>query len=155
MKYIYSFVLTFTFSAFSIAQSTDPVTLSVAKPTHTMIDSAMMKTQNQRECELIAAMSLDRKELRIIRADPPKGKYNMTYFVNHPELISKYGSSYLITDLVDTKSLKVLTIQASFNFDDNQRDVLLVIHLADGAKLDKKISVDAEFFRDHAKACIK
>lgn len=125
------------------------------KITHTMIDSVVIDTENKMNCEIAVAMSLDRKEIKIIRFDPPAGKYNMTYFVKNPDVFAKYGKSYRVSELVETKNQKVPTIQASFNLDGNNREAILLVHLADGTILKKIVSIGPDFFWDRADRCLK
>ncbi len=127
----------------------------VANPTHTMIDSISMTTLNQIPCDLAVALSLDKKEVRVIRLDPPKGKYNMTYFVDHPELVSKYGVSFQTAELVDTRGQSVKKVRASFDIDKDKNDLILLVYLSDDSVLERRVSVTADFFKDNAKQCAK
>lgn len=137
--------------SFAEAQTGD----SSSKITHTLIDQTAIKTHNQKDCELMVLMSLDRKEVRIMRIDPIKGTYNAYYFMKNPQYISRYGRSLILSEIVNTRGLKVKTVQSAMNFSDNQREVVLSVHLSDGSVVDKKVSVDADFFRDYAKQCLK
>ena len=128
---------------------------TVAPQTHTMIDSISMTTLNQKLCDLVVALSLDKKEVRVIRLDPPKGKYNMTYFVDHPELVSRYGVSYRTSEVGNTHGQSIKKVRASFDISKEKNDLLLFVTLDDDSVLERKVSVTADFFKDHAKQCIK
>lgn len=145
----------FIFAFASLAYAQRVPQAPAANPTHTMIDSISMTTLNQKSCDLAVAVSLDKKEVRVIRLDSPKGKYNLTYFVDHPELVSKYGVSYQIAGLVNTQGQAVKKVRASFEIDKEKNDLVLWVTLGDESVLERKVSVTADFFKDHAKQCIK
>jgi hypothetical protein len=140
-----------------LSQSLQAQTAAVPAPkvTHTMIDSLVMKTFNDVECEVVVAMSLDRQHVKIIRIDPPSGKYNATYFTQNQHYFEQYGMKVILAEGMPLNGRKIKTVQSVMDFSDRQHDVVLTLHLDDGETLTKKVSIDAEFFRDHAKTCLK
>jgi hypothetical protein len=126
-----------------------------AKITYTLIADAGIHTFNNLSCDLVVLMALDRQSVKIARVEPPTGTIDATYVVMHPEAAANAGINVNLANEFDLRARKVKSVRAQINFDDRERNVILVAVLETGEELVKTRSVDAEFFRDHADHCLK
>lgn len=124
-------------------------------PMYTLIDTVSIKTFNGMECELAFAMSVDRKEIRIIRLDLRKGTYNVNYFAKKPMFFLQHGIRYIFEEEFDLTNQKIITVHTVVDFSEQRKDFLAKIQLQNGKNLEKRFSIDAEFFKDHASKCLK
>ncbi|MGZ3722190.1 MAG: hypothetical protein ACXVA9_04620 [Bdellovibrionales bacterium] len=123
--------------------------------THTLIANAPIKTFNGLTCELVVFRALDYRTAKIVRIDAPSGKLNATYFLEHPSEIANHGIEVVFEKEFFLNGRKIKTVQASFDFENKQRDLILTAFLEGGATLSKTRSVDADFLRDHADHCVR
>lgn len=122
-------------------------------PPYILVDNQIMKNNGETECELTVFKTLDEKELRIVRADPPKGKFTPTYLSDHPELISQFGRIIDLTPVMAGRT--PATIRSKYEWDEFHNDVIVTIRFKDGSEAVKKISLDSVFFKDHGRDCLK
>lgn len=158
MKKLNKIVIIIGFLAplFSQAESTAVAPAKPADlPTYTLIDTVGITTYNGLKCELAVAMSVDRKDIRIIRLDLRKGIYNVNYFAKKPSLFSKQGVQHILADEVDLKGQSVSTMQSTVDFDKGHKDVILKIQLANDQMVEKRIDIEADFFKDNSSRCLK
>lgn len=148
-------VVTALWPSLVMAQKSSTTPAVPVKPTYTLINEVEIKTKNEMACELIVLSSLDNKEVRILRIDPMKQVYNINYMMDNQSLLSRYGRGYALSNLPETKGLKIKTIQASVNFKPDKHEVILKVYLADNSVFEKRVSVDEDFFKDNSKHCIR
>jgi hypothetical protein len=144
-------------AAFAGGPSSKPrhIDPKAAQITHTLIANASFGTFNNLNCDLVVLMALDHQSVKIVRIDPPSGTVNASYIVQHPEAIAYAGINIDLSKQFDLRARTVQTVRAQINFDNRERNVILVAVLDTGEQLTKTISVDAEFFRDHADHCLR
>ena len=149
-------ILSFIAPLFSMAESAVPAKDKLVElPNYTLIDTVSITTYNGLKCELAVAMSLDHKDIRIIRLDLRKGIYSVNYFAKKPFLFSKHGVQYFVGDEVDLKGQSISTLQSSVDFDKGHKDVILKVQLVNDQILEKRIDIDANFFKDNPSHCLK
>lgn len=133
---------------------------SAAPTTYTLIDNLSYKIENRLNCELAVALSSNHSEIQILRLDPRKGVYSVNYFARSPEFFSKYGIRINLDELFQMEGAPILAVQSFFYLKDSHYDLILKATVVDPLSRreivrERSISIEADFFKDTPKKCLK
>lgn len=123
-------------------------------PTYTLIDTVVITTYNGLKCELAVAFSNDHKDIHIVRLDLRKGIYSVNYFAKKPDLFFKHGTKHILADELTLNGQAVAEVNSKIDFDQNHKDVVLKVRLANDQILEKKIDIESDFFKDNPSQCL-